>query len=90
MALQPGDTLLNDQYRILKLLVHGGSGCGYHAQDTHLGVEVVVKELTPGLVGDEEILKRFLAEAKATLRLTHERIVRAFWVRTQPGESGRL
>lgn len=88
MALQPGDTLLNGQCRILKLLGRGGSGSVYHAQDTHLGEEVVVKELIPGLVGDEEILKRFLAEA--TLCLTHERIVRAFWVRTQPGEWGRL
>jgi serine/threonine-protein kinase len=90
MALHSGDTSLNAQYRILKLLGRGGSGFVYHAQDTHLGEEVAVRELTPGLVGDEEILKRFLAEAKATLRLTHARIARTFRVRTRPGEWGRL
>lgn len=90
MALQPGDTLLNGQYRILQLLVHGGSGFVYLAQDTHLGEEVAVKELIPGLVGDEEILRRFLAEAKAAQRLSHEHIARTLRVRTRPGEWGRL
>jgi serine/threonine protein kinase len=85
MALQPGDTLLNGQYRILQLLGRGGFGFVYHAQDTHLGDEVAVKELIPGLVGDEAILKRFLAEAKATLRLTHERIVRTYHVFPERG-----
>ncbi len=80
MALQPGETLLNGQYQILKLLGRGGFGFVYHAQDTHLGEEVAVKELIPGLVGDEPTLRRFLAEAKATLRLTHEHIVRTHHV----------
>jgi eukaryotic-like serine/threonine-protein kinase len=80
MPLQPGDTLLNGQYRILNLLGRGGFGFVYQAEDTHLGEEVAIKELIPGLIGDEAILKRFLAEAKATLRLTHERIVRTYHV----------
>ena len=75
MALQPGDTLLNGQYRILRQLGRGGFGFVYLAQDTHLGEEVAIKELIPALVGDETTLKRFLAEAKATMRLRHERIV---------------
>jgi hypothetical protein len=85
MALQSGDTLLNGQYRILQLLGRGGYGFVYHAQDTHLGEEVAVKELIAGLVGDEAILKRFLSEAKATLRLTHEHIVRTYHVFPERG-----
>jgi polar amino acid transport system substrate-binding protein len=76
MALDPGSTLLNGQYRIERELGRGGFGFVYLAQDTLLSEPVAIKELIPGLVGSEEMLKRFLAEAKATMRLTHERIVR--------------
>jgi eukaryotic-like serine/threonine-protein kinase len=80
MALGFGDTLLNGQYRILRPIGKGGFGFVYHALDTRLDEEVAIKELIPGLVGDEETVKRFLVEAKATLRLTHEQIVRTYHV----------
>ncbi len=76
MPLNPDDTLLNGQYRILRLLGRGGFGFVYQAQDTLLHDEVAIKELIPALVGNETTLKRFLAEARATMRLTHEQIVR--------------
>ena len=76
MALDPGHQLLNGHYRILRLLGRGGFGFVYHAQDTLLGEQVAIKELIPALVGDEAMLKRFLAEARATMRLTHRHIVR--------------
>ena len=85
MALNPGDMLLNGQYRILRQLGKGGFGLVYLAQDTLLGEEVAIKELTPSLVGDQTVLKRFLAEAKATMRLTHERIVRTHNVFSERG-----
>jgi serine/threonine protein kinase/Tol biopolymer transport system component len=75
MALNPGDPLLNGHYRIVRLLGRGGFGFVYLAQDTLLGEHVAIKELIPALVGDEAMLKRFLAEARATMRLRHERIV---------------
>jgi serine/threonine protein kinase len=80
MALKPGDLLLNGQYRIEGQLGHGGFGSVYRAHDTHLREDVAIKEMIPGLVGDEETLKRFLAEAKATMRLSHDRIVRTHHV----------
>jgi formylglycine-generating enzyme required for sulfatase activity/serine/threonine protein kinase len=76
MALNPADTLLNGHYRIARQLGRGGFGFVYLAQDTLLGQDVAIKELIPALVGDETMLKRFLAEAKATMRLTHKHIVR--------------
>jgi serine/threonine protein kinase len=85
MALQPGDTLLNGQYRILRQLGRGGFGFVYLAQDTLLGDRVAIKELIPALVGDEAILKRFLAEARATMRLSHENIVRTHNVLSDGG-----
>ncbi len=85
MSLQPGDTLLNGQYRIERLLGRGGFGFVYLAHDTLLQEELALKELIPALVGDEGMLKRFLAEAKATMRLTHERIVRTHAVFAERG-----
>ena len=75
MPLQPGDSLLNGKYILRALLGRGGFGFVYLADDTLLHEQVALKELIPALVGDEEILRRFLAEARATMRLTHERIV---------------
>jgi serine/threonine-protein kinase len=85
MSLQPGATLLNGQYRIERLLGRGGFGFVYLVEDTLLREEVALKELIPALVGDETLLKRFLAEAKATMRLTHERIVRTHNVFSERG-----
>ena len=62
MPLNPNDTLLNGQYRILRLLGRGGFGFVYQAQDTLIHREVAIKELIPalapgqGLVGDKAML----------------------------------
>jgi serine/threonine protein kinase len=85
MPLQPGSTLLNGQYRIVGQLGRGGYGFVYCAQDCLLAEQVAIKELIPALVGDEATLKRFLAEAKATMRLTHHRIVRTHNVFSETG-----
>jgi serine/threonine protein kinase len=85
MALKPGDTLLNGQYQIYRQLGRGGFGFVYLAHDQLLGEPVALKELIPALVGDEVVLKRFLAEARATIRLTHERIVRTYNVFNEGG-----
>lgn len=74
--LKPGDTLLNGHYTVERQLGRGGFGFVYLAQDTLLHEDVAIKELIPALVGDEETLKRFLVEAKATMRLAHDHIVR--------------
>ena len=61
----------------------GGFGYVYHARDVH--GEVAIKELVPGLVRDESMLRRFLAEAKATMRLSHEHIARTHTVFLKDG-----
>ena len=66
MPLDPHDTLLNGQYRILRLLGRGGFGFVYQAQDTLLRDEVAIKELIPTLVGDEAMLKRMTIEQEIT------------------------
>jgi len=49
MPLSPNDALANGQYRILRLLGHGGFGFVYQAQDTLIHREVAIQELIPGL-----------------------------------------
>jgi eukaryotic-like serine/threonine-protein kinase len=85
MSLQPGETLDRGKYRIVRLIGSGGFGSVYLAQDTLLREEVAIKELEPGLDGDQAALSRFLAEAKATMRLRHERIVGTHSVFTEAG-----
>jgi serine/threonine protein kinase len=78
MVLKADDTLLGGKYRIRKVLGKGGFGFVYLAQETTLDEERAIKELIPALVHDEVVLKRFLTEAEATMRLTHEGIVRTY------------
>lgn len=73
--LKPGSSLLKGKYRIERHLGRGGFGSVYLARDTLLGEQVAVKELVPGLVGDDSALKRFLIEAKTTLRLAYPHLV---------------
>ena len=52
MALKPGDTLLNGQYRILRQLGCGGFGFVCEPRYNLLIEKVAVKELIPARVRD--------------------------------------
>ena len=65
MPLSPGDSLLNGQYRILRLLGRGGFGFVYQAQDTLIHREVAIKVLPAELAGDTDRCVRFEQEARA-------------------------
>jgi serine/threonine protein kinase len=77
MALSSGDILRGDRYQIRKLLARGGFGFIYLAFDWLTRRQVVLKELIPALVGDAEVLRRFVREGRAMQRLSHPNIVRA-------------
>lgn len=63
-----------DEYRIQALLGKGAMGSVYLAQDTNLGRSVAVKMLAPGLVEDEDAVKRFDREARIIADLDHPNI----------------
>ncbi len=60
------------QYELIRQLGAGGMGTVYLARDTRLGRRVAIKFLH---ATDPEIARRFILEARATARCSHENIV---------------
>ena len=67
------------KYLIVRRLGHGGMGTVYLGRDPNLGRQVAVKVLREPLA-DDELLQRFLREARATANLRHENLVTIYEV----------
>src|SRR4026209_1705284 len=67
------DTLLQNRYRILRLLGQGGMGAVYEASDERLDTTVALKET---LFADERLRKQFEREARLLARLPHQALPR--------------
>lgn len=67
--------VLDDKYRLERLLGRGGMGAVYLA--THLGTEryVALKLIAPQFMRNEEFVARFKREARASGRLRHPNVV---------------
>ena len=67
--------VLDEKYRLERLLGRGGMGSVYLA--THLGTEryVALKLITPQFMRNEEFVARFKREARAAGRLRHPNVV---------------
>lgn len=72
--------LLDDRYWLEATIGHGGMGVVYRAVDRTMARPVAVKVVrtSDGTPMDEEMVGRFLREAKNTARLHHENIVEVF------------
>jgi serine/threonine-protein kinase len=68
-----------DKYDVIRRLGSGGMGTVYLARDASLGREVAIKVLRgPVFDPDDEVLARFLREARATANLRHPNIVTVY------------
>ncbi len=65
-------------YRIVSKIGAGGMGEVYRAHDSRLGREVAIKVLPDELSNDEDRLRRFAQEAKATSALNHPNILTVY------------
>ena len=67
--------ILDDKYRLERLLGQGGMGAVYLA--THLGTEryVALKLIAPQFMRNQEFVERFKREARAAGRLRHPNVV---------------
>ena len=66
------------RYAIKKLLGRGGMGLVYHAHDSELGIDVAIKSLPAEFSNDPRGLNQLKEEAKMSMQLTHQNIVRLY------------
>ena len=55
--------VLDNRYTILEKLGQGGMGAVYRGNQHSVGREVAIKLVTPQLISDTEVIKRFSREA---------------------------
>ncbi len=65
-----------DRYEVLRLLGSGGFGSVYRARHVHTDAEVALKVLKRQLNADQQMIERFLREAKAAAAVGSDHIVR--------------
>jgi serine/threonine protein kinase len=68
------------EYRILKILGHGGMGVVFLGEDVRLGRKAAIKAMLPHLAQSKSSQQRFLREARAAAALEHDHIVPIFHV----------
>ncbi len=60
-----------NRYRILRKIGQGGMGSVYEAEHIAVGQRVAIKCLNPGLSEDENLVRRFMIEARSYGQLAH-------------------
>jgi Tol biopolymer transport system component len=82
-TLIPNSTI--SHYRIVSRIGAGGMGEVYRARDTRLDRDVAIKVLPSSLTADEDRLRRFEQEARATSALNHPNILTVYDIGTHEG-----
>ncbi len=70
--------LVDDRYRIVRVLGQGGMGAVYVAEQVALAREVALKVLQHGLAHDPASARRFEREARAASSIRHPNVVEIF------------
>lgn len=81
--MQLNQRILSGRYQLLEVVGQGGMATVYKAKDLTLNRTVAVKILNPELTHEEEFIQRFIWEAKATGRLSHENIVSVYDIKNE-------
>jgi serine/threonine-protein kinase len=71
-------TVLDDRYRVDRVVGKGGMGTVYEGENVKIGKKVAVKVLLPELIRSEEYVTRFQREARAAAEIGHAHIVDVF------------
>jgi serine/threonine-protein kinase len=77
-------SVLQDSYRLTRLVGRGGMGTVYEGTQLRLSKRVAVKLLARDLSSNQEALARFRREAEVTSQLGHPHIVQVFDFGTAP------
>jgi serine/threonine-protein kinase len=71
----PTGTVVDQKYRIERVIGEGGMGIVYLARDVHTGVEVVLKAIRNELAHRADVRERTMAEGRAIARIDHPNVV---------------
>jgi len=74
----PEQKILGDRYAIESVLGQGGMGIVYKGRHLLIDRPVAIKMLRPEFVSDEQVVSRFLREAKSLSSLSHPNLVAVF------------
>jgi serine/threonine-protein kinase len=69
------DTIVNDRYRVVRVLGEGGMSLVYEVQHTKLKRQFALKRILPHLVSNQEAMIRFEREAELLASLRHPNVV---------------
>ena len=74
-----GDSIA-DRYKIISILGKGGMGVVYKVSDSMISEVVALITLLPSLIQEQkqQVLTRFINEAKISLKLTHPNVIRVY------------
>jgi tRNA A-37 threonylcarbamoyl transferase component Bud32 len=67
--------LVADRYRVIRKLGEGGMGSVYLAEHVVIEKKLVLKVLAPDLARREDLVARFLQEARSASRIGHENVI---------------
>ena len=67
--------VLDNRYRITKLIGEGGMGQVYAAEHIHIQKRFAIKILRPEIVSNDEAVKRFRQEAQSSSSIQHRNII---------------
>jgi hypothetical protein len=73
------------EYELISLLGSGAFGAVYRAVNKQSGERVAVKILHAHMASDEDGVRRFVGEARATLLIDHPNVVQVKDIKTLPG-----
>jgi hypothetical protein len=82
--VNPGQLGSLDRFQILGHLGEGGMGVVLLARDPNSGQKVAVKLVKPDLVANQQIVARFLREARHLQQLKHENVVEVLEISDRP------
>ncbi|MBL9103105.1 MAG: serine/threonine protein kinase [Myxococcales bacterium] len=82
--------VLEDRYRILRLIGRGGMGAVYEAEAVRLGRRCAVKVVLPEFAGSETVVQRFAREAQIVAKIKHPNVVEIFDTGTTPDGAGYI
>jgi serine/threonine protein kinase/Leucine-rich repeat (LRR) protein len=74
----PGEVGTLGHYRVVKELGRGGMGAVYAAIDTRLDRRLALKVMLPEFAADAVAKERFLREASAAAKISHDNVVTVF------------